>query len=111
MRKLIVSNLVTLDGYYEGPDRTVDSLFDYFSQDYKGVQTFDAYNTERLCAADTLLLSGCASFLSNKGYWTSVPNDPKATPIRREFAQRHRSWETQRCRQVGICRNSRLSPP
>jgi dihydrofolate reductase len=24
--------------------------------------------------------------LGNKGYWTGVPNDPKATAIRREFA-------------------------
>jgi dihydrofolate reductase len=86
MRKLIVSNLVTLDGYYEGKDRTVDSLFEYFPEEYSGDQHFDEYNTERLRAADTLLLSGRASFLANKGYWTSVPDNPKATPIRREFA-------------------------
>ncbi len=87
MRKLIVSNLVTLDGYYEGKDHTVDSLFEYFSEEYAGDQHFDEYNTERLRAVDTLLLSGRASFLANKDYWTSVPQDPNATPIRREFAQ------------------------
>ena len=86
MRKLIVSNLVTLDGYYEGKDRTVDSLFEYFPEEYSGDQHFDEYNTERLRATDTLLLSGRDSFLGNKGYWTSVPDNPKATPIRREFA-------------------------
>jgi dihydrofolate reductase len=86
MRKLIVSNLVTLDGYYEGKDRTVDSLFEYFPEDYSGDQHFDEYNTERLRAADTLLLSGRESFLGNKRYWTSVPDNPKATPIRRAFA-------------------------
>lgn len=86
MRKLIVSNLVTLDGYYEGKDRTVDSLFEYFPEEYSGDQHFDEYNTERLRAADTLLLSGRASFLGNKGYWTSVPSAPNATAIRREFA-------------------------
>ena len=37
-------------------------------------------------AADTLLLSGRTAFLGNKEYWTSVPNDPNATAIRREFA-------------------------
>jgi dihydrofolate reductase len=31
-------------------------------------------------------LSGRTSFLGNKSYWTGVPNDPNATPIRREFA-------------------------
>jgi dihydrofolate reductase len=86
LRKLIVSNLVTLDGYYEGKDRTVDSLFEYYPEAYSGDQHFDEYNTERLRAADTLLLSGRDSVLGNKEYWTSVPNDPKATPIRREFA-------------------------
>jgi dihydrofolate reductase len=86
MRKLIVSNLVSLDGYYEGKDRNLNALFDYFHEDYAGDQHFDYYNTERLRAADTLVLSGRTSFLGNKAYWTSVPNDPNATPIRREFA-------------------------
>ncbi|GHO60559.1 dihydrofolate reductase family protein [Ktedonobacter robiniae] len=86
MRKLIVSNLTTLDGYYEGKDRNVGVLFDYFHEDYNGDQTFDHYNTERMRAADTLLLSGRTSFLGNKEYWTGVPNDPHSTVIRREFA-------------------------
>jgi len=87
MRKLIVSNLVTLNGYYEGKDHTVDSLFEYFPGEYSGDQHFDEYNTERLRAADTLLLSGRASFLANKEYWTGVPHNPNATAIRREFAE------------------------
>jgi hypothetical protein len=29
MRKLIVCNLVSLDGYYEGPGKDVMPLFDY----------------------------------------------------------------------------------
>jgi dihydrofolate reductase len=32
-------------------------------------------------------LSGRTSFLGNKAYWTSVPDNPNATPIRREFAE------------------------
>jgi dihydrofolate reductase len=87
MRKLIVSCLATLDGYYEGPGRSLDPLFEYLHQDYVGDQQFDRYNTERLRAADTLLLGGRAGFLGNKAYWTSVPHDPNATDIRREFAQ------------------------
>ncbi|MCX6048753.1 MAG: dihydrofolate reductase family protein [Chloroflexi bacterium] len=86
MRKLIVSNLVTLDGYYEGKDRNLNALFDYFHEDYAGDENFDHYNTERLRAADTLLLSGRDSFLGFKDYWSSLPNDPNATGIRREFA-------------------------
>lgn len=87
MRKLIVSNFVTLDGYYEGKDKTFDGFFDYQHDDYKGDDAFDHYNTERLRAADTLILSGRSSFLGNKEYWTSVPSDPNATAIRREFAE------------------------
>ena len=87
MRKLIVSNFVTLDGFYEAKDKTFDSFFDYYHEDYAGDQNFDYYNTERLRAADTLLLSGRTSFLGNKSYWTGVPNDPNATAIRREFAE------------------------
>jgi dihydrofolate reductase len=87
MRKVIVSNFVTLDGFYEAKDKTFDSFFDYYHEDYAGDQNFDYYNTERLRAADTLLLSGRTSFLGNKNYWTGVPTDPNATPIRREFAE------------------------
>jgi dihydrofolate reductase len=86
MRKLIVSNFVTMDGYYEARDKTIDGLFEHYHEDYAGDQNFDYYNTERLLAADTLILSGRTSFLGNKRYWTSVPDDPGATPIRRQFA-------------------------
>jgi dihydrofolate reductase len=87
VRKLIVSNFVTLDGYYERKDKTFDGFFDYQHEDYKSDDSFDHYNTERLRAADTLILSGRASFLGNWGYWTGVSNDPTATHIRREFAE------------------------
>lgn len=87
MRKLIVSNLMSLDGYYEGKDKNLGALFEYFHEDYSGDQNFDTYNTERIRAADTLLLGGHQSFLGNMEYWSSVPNDPNATLIRKEFAQ------------------------
>jgi dihydrofolate reductase len=86
MRKLIVSNFVTLDGFYEGKDKSIDSIFDYYHEDYHGDDNFDFYNTERMRAADTLLLSGRNSFLNNKEYWSGVLDDPNATAIRREFA-------------------------
>ena len=86
MRKLIVGNLVTLDGYYEGQDRNLNAIFEYFHPDYAGDQTFDDYMAERLRAADTLLLSGRTNFLDNMKYWTGVPDDPNATAVRREMA-------------------------
>jgi dihydrofolate reductase len=87
MRKLIVSNILSLDGYYEGKNKSLDALFDYFHADYANDQHLDLYQAERLRAADTLLLSGRTSFLGNKDYWVSVPNNPNATPIRREIAE------------------------
>ncbi len=87
MRKLIVSNILSLDGYYEGKDKNLNALFDYFHKDYKGDQNLDCYQAERLRAADTLLLSGRTSFLGNRDYWLNVPKDPLATAIRLEIAQ------------------------
>jgi dihydrofolate reductase len=91
MRKLIVSNFVTLDGLYEGKDKNIVSLYDHYHEDYHGDDSFDHYNTERMRAADTLLLSGRNSFLGNKEYWSGVLTDPNATAIRREFAELIRS--------------------
>ena len=93
MRKLIVSNFLTLDGYYDGKDKSLNSIFDYYHEDYHGDENFDFYNTERIRAADTLLLSGRASFLGNKEYWSGVLTDPNATAIRREFAELIQSIE------------------
>jgi dihydrofolate reductase len=87
MRKLIVNNFVTVDGYYEATDKTIDGLFQYYHEDYAGDQNFDYYAAERLRAADILILSGRTSFLGNKQYWTGVPHDANATPIRREIAE------------------------
>lgn len=86
MRKLIVCNFMTVDGYYEAKDKMIGPLFEYRHEDYANDDSFDYYNTDLLRAADTLLLSGRTSFLGNKNYWASVPNDPNATAIRREFA-------------------------
>jgi dihydrofolate reductase len=90
MRKLIVSNFQTLDGYYESTNKTFDRFFDYWHEDYGDNEAFDEYNTELLRGADTLILSGRTSFLANKDYRTSYPNTPADTPpgtaIRRECA-------------------------
>lgn len=92
MRKLIVSNFVTLDGYYEGKDKSINSLFDYYHEDYANDDIFDFYNAELLRSADFLLLSR-NSFLGNKEYWTGVPNNPNATDIRLETAALFKSIE------------------
>lgn len=92
MRKLIVSNFLTLDGLYEGKDKSINSLFDYYHDDYANDDIFDFYNAELLRASDYLLLSRNA-FLGNKEYWTGVRHDPNATAIRRELAELFNSIE------------------
>ena len=48
IRKLIVANIISVDGFYSGPNDDVMAMpFD---------TTFSDYNVERLRAADTLLL-------------------------------------------------------
>ena len=86
MRKLIVSNFLTLDGLYDGKDKNIHSLYDYYHPDYYGDDSFDFYNADLLRASDFLLLSR-NSFLGNKEYWTGVPNDRNSTEIRRETAE------------------------
>ncbi|WP_027481824.1 dihydrofolate reductase family protein [Deinococcus pimensis] len=87
MRRLIVSNFVTVDGFYETEDRTLAGLFDHRHPDYDADDAFDRYAVERLSEADTFLLAGRDSYLANKAYWVGVPDDPHATPVRRAFAR------------------------
>ena len=39
MRKLIVSNFVTLDGCYEGKDKNMNSIFDYYHETTMAMKT------------------------------------------------------------------------
>ena len=78
MRKLIVSNIMSLDGYYTGPGNNVMVL----PMD----EAFDAYNVERLRAADTLLL-GRNTYDGFKGFWPSVADDPNFTPTHWEISR------------------------
>jgi dihydrofolate reductase len=78
MRKLIVTNIVSLDGYFEGPGQDVMALpFD---------EGFSEYNAERLRAADTLLL-GRTTYEGFKGYWPLVADDPDVRPVEREISR------------------------
>lgn len=86
MRKLIVCNAVSLDGYYEGPESDVMALFDYRWEAYPTDESFDDYNAERLRAADTLLL-GRVSYEGFKGFWPPVADDPDASSLQREISR------------------------
>ena len=84
MRRLIVSNIVSADGYYEGPGKDVAGLpFD---------GGFSAYNAERLRAADTLLVGG-TSFAYFRDYWPAVADAPEAPPVERAIARMNNAIE------------------
>jgi dihydrofolate reductase len=86
MGRLIVSNFVTMDGLYSGPDGDMGALFAHQHPDYVENDAFDDYNVEILEAAGFLLLSHTA-FLGSKSYWTGVPNDPTSTAVRRRYSE------------------------
>jgi dihydrofolate reductase len=78
MRKLIVCNIVSLDGFFSGPGDNVMALpFD---------AGFSDYNAERLRAADTLLL-GRKSFEFFRAYWPAVAEDASQPPVEREISR------------------------
>jgi RibD C-terminal domain len=77
MRKLVVSVLTTLDGYYEGPDK-----------DLTGMPFEDAFNThnlELLKRAGSLVY-GSTWFENNWNAWTAVAADESANDRDRQIA-------------------------
>jgi dihydrofolate reductase len=86
MRKVIVANIISLDGYYEGPGKNVMALFDYRVKEYQNDDSFDVYNAERLRSADTLLL-GHKSFQMFMGYWPTIADNPAADSVQREISK------------------------
>ena len=66
MRKVIVSNLMSLDGFFEGPNKELDWCF--------VDEEFFAYAREMLRSAGTLLF-GRATYQHMANYWPSAPAD------------------------------------
>lgn len=92
MRKIVVCNAMSLDGYYTGAGQNVMALFEYRREAYPGDESFELYNAERLRAADTLLV-GRISYEGLKGYWPAVADDPKATPVQQEISRLNNAIE------------------
>ncbi len=84
MRKIIVSILISADGYHEGPDQNVMALpFD---------EGFSAYNLQRLRSAGTLLL-GRTSYEGFRDYWPDVAEDESQDAVEREISRRNSAIE------------------
>jgi len=85
MRKLIVANLVSLDGYYEGPDGSIASFWQNYNEEYEGDDSFHRWMAEHYRTADTMIWGG-TSFRGFKDFWTATETDANATPLFREMA-------------------------
>src|SRR6266700_379744 len=84
MRKIIVYNLISLDGYHTGSGNDVSVMFPMM-----GDKVFNAYTAERLRAADTFLV-GRVSFQLFNSFWPEVaknPNSDEWTPEQREITR------------------------
>jgi len=78
MGRLVVSNIVSLDGFYEGPGKDVMAL----PMD----DAFDVFNANCLKSATTLLL-GRLSYKLFSGYWPAVADDPNTTSIQKDVSR------------------------
>lgn len=78
MRKLIVSNIVSLDGYVAGPGGDVMAM----PMDH----AFDEANAERMRAAGTVLL-GATTFRGFVSFWPHALTMPGLTAPSREIAE------------------------
>jgi dihydrofolate reductase len=78
VRKLVVCNIISLDGAYSGPGGNVMVMpFDI---------GFSDYNAELLRAADTLLL-GRITYQGFKSYWPAIAGDMSQPAVEREIAR------------------------
>jgi dihydrofolate reductase len=90
MRKVIVFNLISLDGYYAGADNDVSAIVPMMG----GV--FDSYTAERLRTADVFLV-GRESFQMFNNYWPEIaenPDSPEWTEEQKEVTEAGESLAT-----------------
>lgn len=83
MRKVIVYNVVSLDGYHTGPGNDVSVMFPMMGN------VFDTYNAELLRGAD-LHLVGRVSFELFQSFWPKVAENPDSeewTPEQKELSK------------------------
>jgi dihydrofolate reductase len=80
MRKVVVTTIVSLDGYAAGPGGDVMAL----PMDH----AFDEHNAERIRLADTLLL-GATTYRGFLSFWPDALGMPGLSAPSREIAQRY----------------------
>lgn len=87
MRKIIVYNVISLDGYHTGTGNDVSVMFPMMGN------VFDSYNAELLRTADVLLM-GRISFELFQSFWPAVAANPTSeawTDAQRDLSQAGKS--------------------
>lgn len=87
MRKIIVYNVISLDGYQTGPGNDPTVMFPMMGT------VFDSYNAELLRRADVHLM-GRVSFELFQGFWPKVAENPSSdewTNAQRDLSQAGKS--------------------
>ena len=87
MRKIIVYNVISLDGYHTGLGNDASVMFPMMGK------VFDAYNTELLGTADVQLM-GRVSFELFQSFWPRVAENPDSdewTDSQRDLSQAGKS--------------------
>ena len=80
MSKVVVSSIVSLDGYTEGPGGNVMAM----PMDH----AFDEHNAERMRAAGSILF-GATTYRGMAGFWPTVVGNADLTPGSSYIAQRY----------------------
>jgi len=80
MSKVVVSSIISVDGYTEGPGGNVMVM----PMDH----AFDEHNAERMRAAGSILF-GASTYRGMAGFWPTVVGSPELTPGSAYIAQRY----------------------
>ena len=80
MSKVVISSILSIDGYTEGPGGNVMAM----PMDH----AFDEHNAERMRTAGSILF-GATTYRGMSSFWPSVVGDPELTPGSSYIAQRY----------------------
>jgi dihydrofolate reductase len=80
MSKVVVSSIISVDGYTEGPGGNVMAM----PMDH----AFDEHNAERMRSAGRILF-GATTYRGMSGFWPTVVDNPELTPGSSYIAQRY----------------------
>jgi dihydrofolate reductase len=81
MRKIVLTEWVSLDGYTAGPNNDMSFVGESFNEE------MGQYEDEILSSGDTLLL-GRVTYESFAGAWPHVPNNPNASEGEKQYARK-----------------------